>query len=200
MLNWMRSGRKVENVFENVMRGTHAVEAKVKQVPYHHRVVIKQLLFSLLSLCVMSKTLPAYNRPGQPIISNQSIASIHYIHQTNQPTKPSQLKTMCLKRPSKSSTDAATTKIAKTTAATSPSTCIPKSGCRPTVPMPDYYEYLKDAPSTNSRPIRRRKRTNGGNNRPPLLADRDGCHILALADEIERMVQEQIEREQRERA
>ena len=109
---------------------------------------------------------------------------------------------MCLsnKRPPKSSTDAAMTKIAKTTVATSPSTCTPKSGSGPTLPMTEYYEYLKDALSTNSRPIRRRKRTNAGNNSTPLLADRDGCHILALADEIERMVQEQIEREQRERA
>ena len=87
------------------------------------------------------------------------------------------------KHPSKSATAEAdpTTKIAKTT---------------PTSPMPEYYEDLKDAPSTNSRPVRRSRRTTNGNNsssRTPLLSDRDGCHILALADEIERMVREREE-------
>ena len=86
-------------------------------------------------------------------------------------------------RPKSATADAdSTTKIAKTT---------------PTSPMPEYYEDLKDAPSTNSRPIRRRRRTANGNSSRSrwnqLLSDRDGCHILALADEIERMVREREE-------
>ena len=65
-------------------------------------------------------------------------------------------------------------------------------------PFPEYYEYLKDAPTTNQRPIQRRKKTTDST-RAQLLFDRDGCHMMAFADAIEQLVQEQIEREQRER-
>ena len=61
-------------------------------------------------------------------------------------------------------------------------------------PMPDYYECLKDAPTTKKRPVPRASRRS----RTALIFNRDGCHILAFADDILKMVQEQTEQEQDE--
>ena len=93
--------------------------------------------------------------------------------------------------------DSAVVNIAMTTVITK-QTSTQMSKTRATA-LPEYYAYLKDAPSTNQRPIRRRKTTTDSS-RAPLLFDRDDCHMMAFAGAIEQMVQEQIEREQRERA